>query len=274
MKVRPLHAFDAALVAGCLVIASWWLPEAPERPARLIVPGVSLEIPGFEFARSERHIVLLLDVACPYSLQGVPFYKLVASRAAAREDVDFVVLSSDPPNAVREWLATNEIAPARKVRIINPSRSGFSVVPTLLIVSPEGTVTDVAQGLLSQKERDTFLARVDLVAPTALNNARNAHEIDAAGLDALMALPPVQLIDLRERADFSRGHRRGAINIPFEEIGVRSKVELSLQTTTVIDCAASELVPVCREVALGLTAFGFREVYALMDFDRRRWWLW
>jgi hypothetical protein len=63
-----------------------------------------------------------------------------------------------------------------------------------------------------------------------------ATEIGDAELANLASARPIML-DVRERADFKRGHRDGAVNIPADELNVRAWIELDRSRPVVIDCS-------------------------------------
>lgn len=64
-------------------------------------------------------------------------------------------------------------------------------------------------------------------------------EIGEPALAAMAASKPV-LLDIRERDDFKRQHRAGAINIPGDELAVRAYIELKSARPVVIDCTFTE----------------------------------
>jgi rhodanese-related sulfurtransferase len=74
-------------------------------------------------------------------------------------------------------------------------------------------------------------------------------EVEFARLAA--ATPPPTLLDIRDRTDFKRGHRDGAVNIPRDELSVRAGIELDRSRPVVIDCS-SEATVVCHMAASAL----------------------
>jgi TonB family protein len=71
-------------------------------------------------------------------------------------------------------------------------------------------------------------------------------EVEFARLAA--ATPPPTLLDIRDRTDFKRSHRDGAVNIPRDELSVRAGIELDRLRPVVIDCS-SEATVVCHIAA-------------------------
>jgi rhodanese-related sulfurtransferase len=56
------------------------------------------------------------------------------------------------------------------------------------------------------------------------------------------------VLDVREREDFKRGHRAGAVNIPRDELAIRAYIELERARPVVIDCSQAETRE-CRQAA-------------------------
>jgi TonB family protein len=66
-------------------------------------------------------------------------------------------------------------------------------------------------------------------------------EIDEPQFKRLLAAtPPPTVLDVLERADFKRAPREGAINIPVDEVAVRSWIEIDRTRPVVIDCSRTE----------------------------------
>lgn len=87
-------------------------------------------------------------------------------------------------------------------------------------------------------------------APTTTDHGDSpaAKEIGEAELRQLVATARPIVLDVREREEFKRGHRDGAINIPRDEIAVRSWIELDRSRPVVIDCSQAE-TRVCQFAA-------------------------
>lgn len=73
-------------------------------------------------------------------------------------------------------------------------------------------------------------------------------EIGERALRQLLATARPIVLDIRERDEFKRGHREGAINIPRDELAVRSWIELDRTRPVVIDCSQID-TPLCRQAA-------------------------
>lgn len=68
----------------------------------------------------------------------------------------------------------------------------------------------------------------------------SAAEIGEAEMARLAAATTPMILDVRERPDFRRRHRERAVNIPLDELSVRSWLEIDRTGTVVIDCSYTE----------------------------------
>jgi rhodanese-related sulfurtransferase len=89
-------------------------------------------------------------------------------------------------------------------------------------------------------------------------------EIGEADLRQLIATARPTILDIRDRDDFKRGHRDGAVNIPRDELSIRSYIELDHARPLVIDCAQSE-TNACRNAASQLSRQKFPKVVILLQ---------
>ena len=67
------------------------------------------------------------------------------------------------------------------------------------------------------------------------------QEIDESALAGLLDESNPVLVDLRERESFQRGHRPGAINIPYVELPARGPAEIPPGRPIVLDCSHREI---------------------------------
>lgn len=268
MKQSSLRAFDCVLVI-CLVVGLWRLWPAPRKPIQpLIGPGTSLRIPNVSWQSQRRHVVYLLDVDCRACEMAAPFVRATAERASARADVDFIVLATEPTETVKAWLAGHGVTATHIKRITDVGKLGVLAYPTLLMVSPDGTVSDVIQGVPTAKEQKQFLDRIDLASSVPVDSRSGARELYADGVAALKKRGPVQMLDIRDRTDAGGSHD-GILNIPDDELAQRSMAELSQSMPIVLDCRDTEIGR-CRIAGMQLVDTGFDDVAILLP--SRRWW--
>lgn len=69
----------------------------------------------------------------------------------------------------------------------------------------------------------------------------------------------LQLVDIRNRQEFSQAHHPAAINIPGDELPIRGRIELDAARLTVVDCWK---IPyhLCNRAARRFAVWGFEEI--------------
>ena len=104
--------------------------------------------------------------------------------------------------------------------------------------------------------------------PTVRSMSSGSHEaapeIGEAEFKRLMAgTPKPVVLDPRERDEFGREHRQGAINIPYDEVETRGRAELPRDRDIIIDCALGNAFP-CQVASSRLLSLGFTRVKVLI----------
>jgi hypothetical protein len=88
--------------------------------------------------------------------------------------------------------------------------------------------------------------------PTSVQHEPLANlEIGDVEFKALLTSARPTVLDIRERDEFRRGHRDGAINIPRDELAIRAYVELDRARPVVIDCSNADTRD-CHDAARSL----------------------
>jgi rhodanese-related sulfurtransferase len=64
------------------------------------------------------------------------------------------------------------------------------------------------------------------------------------------------VLDIRDRDPFAAGHRSGAINIPFDELETRARIDLPPHDTVVVDCERIDPF-YCESASWALLRLGF-----------------
>ena len=97
-------------------------------------------------------------------------------------------------------------------------------------------------------------------APSVVVHGSSAVEMTD---DDLSRRQGAVVLDIGERAAFKRGHRPGAINVPYDEIGVRAPHELDPKKLHVIDCTRDQR-PICNIAHDMLKESGFARLAILV----------
>lgn len=220
--------------------------------------GDLLKIPGVDWSLSSRNIVLVLSPTCPACNENLPFYR----RLALKRDIRVSVVSREPPGVTGQWLEASAIRPADVRQVEDLDALGVVLTPSLLMVAPTGEVTDIVLRKLSESDEARILQRIEDPSVPFLDNSQYISEVSLNQLESV-GFESIQLLDVRSRDRFRRGHRAAALNIPLAELKDRSRIELDSQAPVVVDC----LQPAggaCRAAAWTLLDSGFRNVSILI----------
>jgi rhodanese-related sulfurtransferase len=207
----------------------------------------------------EQSIVLLVDVDCPGSNASTDFYRVLSERVSESGSRQLVIIAASEEVETRAWLHSHGIS-GTLVAGENVARLGFIGTPTLLAVDSDGIVTDVVLGPLSEGDEAALLARVDNPADTPpVVRFTPPAEVSNEEFERTVGTGHAQVVDIRERREFRRARRSGAVNIPDDELDTRAPAELSSETTVFLDCLR---IPrdQCRIAGLSLREHGFRHV--------------
>jgi rhodanese-related sulfurtransferase len=263
-------AVDVGIVLFCILVAlNMYVGSGESEPAMtahapLVQPGRSLSLPGVDWTRASRHVILLVSPSCPTSLHNAPLYSEVSRQAEANAGVRFVALAAESPDEVRKWLKVARVESSDVIQFVDLISLGFFTVPTVLLLDQDGVVTDLLAGAAELADVDRFIIRMlNPAGGQAVNNAVAAIEISEEELRVLRSHSPLSILDVRKRDDFEKSHRPHCINIPDDEIAVRARLELQPSLPVVVDCLEGDLRR-CRYAGMVLTSLGFSAVYVLL----------
>jgi rhodanese-related sulfurtransferase len=270
--VLKAAALSADIAIGIMLLATAYAlrpsgygprPLEETRPTDLVSVhgGQVLVVPGVEWKRAPRSVVLLIRTSCPFCNKSAAFYSRL-SHAVSQGSWTRLIVVTGPANKgqIAGWLQANQIQANEVAVAPSPLALGFRRTPTLLIVDASGVISDVFVGMASPAEEQRILQRIRGEGP-ALNRTFMPPAIsDAASLDGALRAN-AQLIDIREREAFRLGHHAGAMSIPAPELRVRGPIELTATGRTIVDC--SQVAPLrCVRAANRLFEVGFEHVLA------------
>ena len=257
-----------ALVATVWRIGGIWsssdqsaaAPNVADDLPELIQPQTTLAVTNVLWSETPRSVVLIMRTSCSVCQNSVAFYRDIVAEASARGDLRFIVASDEPEAEVREWLDTNSIGSSQVARVPALMSIGIVGTPTLLAVGDDGVVIDVMVGRLSPSQEERFLAKLSSnVATEPMNNLPAPKTIPDEEFRQLSINARVQVLDVRNRAEYGEGHRSGAVNIPFDELETRALLGLSVTAPLFVDCSVGSMLT-CRNAALFLTLLQFPQV--------------
>jgi len=148
-----------ALLLGTVLVRRY-LPTQPPPPGPAasapIRPGAKLSLPGVDWSRSERTLLMVLSTNCGFCTESVPFYqRLARERGGAR----LVAVMPQPIGEAQKYLGEHSIA-VDEVRQAAPNAVGVRGTPTLIMLDGTGSVLETWVGKLPPEKESEVLKRL------------------------------------------------------------------------------------------------------------------
>jgi thioredoxin-related protein len=140
-----------ALAVGYVVLSG---KVAGHRMARSVAAGDRLaDIPGIDWSKHRRTLILVLNAGCHYCQDSVPFYqRLSQAQGPGRDDIEIVAVFPNNSEAVQQLLKDDGLA-IRAVPAVPLDKLGIVGFPTLVLVDREGRVKESWVGLLTPRQQ-------------------------------------------------------------------------------------------------------------------------
>ena len=120
---------------------------AAPMPAALLHVGTRLPIPGIEWTKNERTLVIALSEGCRYCLASGPFYQRLTKEVSGSKNIGVVAVFPQPVNDARNYLNSLGVSVA-DIRQVSFDALGVIGTPTLILVNKEGVVINAWRGQL------------------------------------------------------------------------------------------------------------------------------
>jgi hypothetical protein len=148
-----------ALLLGGVLVRRYLLPpaESPQAQAR-IQPGTKLSVPGVEWGKNERTLLLVLSTSCHFCTESSPFYRRLAQEKAQRGGVGLVAVLPQSVGESQKYL--NDLG----VFVDDIKQARLDAVqvrgtPTLIMADRTGTVVESWEGKLPAEAEGEVLNR-------------------------------------------------------------------------------------------------------------------
>ena len=125
----------------------------PSEPLRI---GGKLPIPGIEWAKNKRTLLIALSEGCHYCSASGPFYQRLTKEASGEKNIGVVAVLPQAVDQARNYLTTLGVSVAN-VRQVSLEELGVIGTPTLILVNQEGVVTKAWRGQLPSNKEDEVL---------------------------------------------------------------------------------------------------------------------
>jgi thiol-disulfide isomerase/thioredoxin len=122
-----------------------------------IQAGTKISLPGIDWSKSTRTVVLALSTTCHFCSESAPFYRKLEHQKP--NGVRLVAVFAQPVEDSRDYLNKLGISLSDVVQSSLGS-VGVSGTPTLLLIDNEGSVTDSWVGKLSDNEAAKVFAQI------------------------------------------------------------------------------------------------------------------
>ena len=250
------RAIDVAIVVSAFLLLFSGIRHCSNRPAPKLSVGSQLSIPEVKWQGAEKSLVLAVSLDCGYCIASSDFYRQLSVRAMAK-GYDVIAVLPQPPVQANEWLKKNGILVSRVSQQSLPLL-GIWVTPTLAVVNRNGVVQQIAAGKLTPDQESVLLGsnHLDAFPRPWAELFESLPRVSETGL----ASGIVTVLDVSDRATFARSKMvKGSINIPHDELGVRSRVEIPKSRPVVLNCLRVPRLT-CQFAAVTLREAGFQNL--------------
>jgi thioredoxin-related protein len=157
-NVANISTIVVSVLLSVVLIKVFLLPQAGRPPigAQPLV-GLNLKqsLPGVDWAKNKRTLVLALSTQCHYCTDSAPFFQRIQKEAA--KNLKMLAVLPQAVEDSRKYLQ-GEGVHVDDVKQAQVSTIGVTGTPTLLLVDSTGKVADAWQGKLQPEQEAGVLA--------------------------------------------------------------------------------------------------------------------
>lgn len=167
-KKIELAANVAIVVAAVVLVALaanryFFNPQSasPDQAAarRSIKVGDRIPLPDFNWAQSERTLLLVLSTNCHFCTESAPFYRRLAQEKTRRGGTRLVAVLPQDAAASRKYLSDHGVS-VDEIRRAAPGDIPVGGTPTLILADKTGTVVTSWIGKLESDKEAEVLSRL------------------------------------------------------------------------------------------------------------------
>jgi thioredoxin-related protein len=157
-NVANIATIAVSVLLSVVLMKVFLLPQ-PSRPPIVAQPLVGLNmkqsLPGVDWAKNQRTLVLALSTQCHYCTESAPFFQRIQKEAA--QNVKMLAVLPQAVEDSRKYFEKEGVH-VDDVKQATLSTIGVSGTPTLLLVDSAGKVADAWQGKLQPEQEAGVLA--------------------------------------------------------------------------------------------------------------------
>lgn len=146
----------AVLIGGVLVKRYLWPQAQPSLAQARIQPGTKLSVPGIEWGKNERTLLLVLSTTCRFCTESSPFYQRLAREKARKGGVGLVAVLPQSVEESQKYLNGLGVS-VDDIRQAGPDAVRVRGTPTLIMADRTGAVVESWVGKLpAEKEAEVL----------------------------------------------------------------------------------------------------------------------
>jgi hypothetical protein len=159
--VANLAVILAALIVIATVVKNDWLAKPLHiSQAQTALKGTKLQVPGVNWERAPRTLIMALSTECRFCIQSIPFYKRLTTETRGLDNpVPIIAVFPQQLSVAQAFVQTNQIHPD-EVLSRSLQTMGISGTPTLLLVDNTGKVQEVWSGELSGSQESILIQQI------------------------------------------------------------------------------------------------------------------
>ena len=146
-----------AVLIGAVMVRGYFFTKAAQ-PSKAIASGTKVSLPGVEWERNGKTLVLALQKGCHFCSESAPFYQRLVQAAAAK-GVKLVAVLPQPQAESREYLEGLAV-PVADIRQATLGSLSVKGTPTLILVNDKGEVAASWVGKLPSDKESDVLAKL------------------------------------------------------------------------------------------------------------------
>jgi len=134
-----------AIMIGAVLVQRYFSPR-PAQPSETVALGTKVSLPGVEWTKNGKTLLVALQVGCRFCSESASFYQRVV-QTANDKGVKVVAVLPQLPTESKDYLRTLAI-PISDVRQASLASLSVGGTPTLILVNEKGEVAGVWVGKL------------------------------------------------------------------------------------------------------------------------------
>lgn len=268
-------------IASIGFVATVWLRHSYDvrssgEKANYVFVGQTVPLPSVNWQAHAHTLLFALQVGCHFCAENAPFYRELLKHQATGSWQAVAVLPQSVDISVSYMHIQGYSIPT--VRQSDLNAVGVHSTPTLLLVDSKGRLEQEWIGALGRRDQVDVAAHLGIADLTEVTEDNGEDSSSYSPLITTSELSRaldggrrVNVLDIRDRPLFSRGHIAGAINIPLDEIGVRASHELFENAPTFVYCSFSAACDAtggsspCSSAVDSLARLGIKDVRVIRD---------